>query len=82
MVRSWPIKMEFLKTNSTSSTSQAPKNAKNIFMQLQDLSTCPKIKLMAPLNNHMQNMFVGCIDVSLLYSCKEQILQYSQREFY
>ena len=37
---------------------------------------------MVSLNNHIQSMFAGCINVFPLLTCKEYKFQYSVREFY
>ena len=49
---------------------------------IEEKKNYQKLELMVSLNNHIQSMFAGCINVFPLLTCKEYIFQYSVREFY
>ena len=63
LIRSWLIRLECLKTNNIGSTSQASKDCKSLFSTASKLKNYPKLELVVPLNNHIQNMITGCINV-------------------
>ena len=65
LIRSWLIRLECLKTNYIGLTSQASKDCKSLLIEKKKKKkkNYPKLELMVPLNNHIQSMITGCINV-------------------
>ena len=65
LIPSWLIRLECLKTNYIGLTSQASKDCKSLLIEKKKKKkkNYPKLELMVPLNNHIQSMITGCINV-------------------